>query len=554
MRLLVSALLGNLLFALLLLTGGCGGQNTETGTYYWAKDQNTICGWESYLRQWPNGSHGAEARQAIVNAQPQAAPWTQIAQGMMDLDDIDQVYYDQEDGQLKFIGSHSGTLPPLLLDDLAECIEILDDTHRDLGVSIEPKGGINSEQVKPGEPMAIRYIPEATRNTHLGNTLFEIDRRLKSLSLGRDNVTGAAVPCRVSGFRNLPERVRDSGFKGEGGQFGLLWFEPEEPQVEVDGYRLTFRELKMRLLPHGSHPSLAEFSEHMTANFNQYADESVIFAELRRIYKLVIIARWLREAGFPLDGIRAYPRRMVQTPNETRAMSVAYRVDRRPTAGGVLITTYSLIGGVDLSPPTRYFVPPAAPQPAGVAPGTYVPPQTYVPASVSNPLPSYPALQAVAPHGGQALSLPPECRAANAVRPSPSSFSWCVNIAGKELRVVAVPLASGAVPPKDVAALKQLAGHWRVTRVDGAEENRDAEYLNADVRFDSDKQEMIISAATADGAQPKATMTQQFDVRGDRLILSTNGQEAAQVWYHIENGVLRLQDVNKWQILWLSRK
>ena len=456
---------------------GCTNLKTESGVYAWAKRRGDICSWEYYMRHFPRGSRVEKARQRILEAQPTSDLWRSVAEGMIDLDDIDVVYFDPADGQLKFIGDHYGKLPPLVFDDLVECLQMLGQGH-DIGVSIEPKAGIKTGQAKIGEPMRVRYIPEAIRNTHLGNTLYEIDRRLKTLSLGVDNLTHKTVSSNVPGFSNIPARVRASGFKGGSGHFGLLWFEPESPEVHADGYKLSFRRLKMKLIPEGQHESLRDFAEHFTGHFGAYAEESTVFAELRRIHKLVIIARWLRDVGLPLTRLEHYPRIRVKTPKKTGTVFAVYRTETwggYPYAGGYM--QYGLIGGINLSPPTRYYIPALPPTGSVVSPGTYVPPSSFVPVSWNNPLPQYSAMV------NQKVVLPPDCRLASAARPSPAVYHWNATIGGKSKRVVAVPLTGGeygakntpgtskiarrqGVLPEEVIGL-QIGGHWFVEFIVG---------------------------------------------------------------------------------------
>ena len=150
MRPILSILLISAMIVALASSPGCTNLKTESGVYAWAKRRGDICSWEYYMRQFPRGSHVEKARQRILEAQPTSEPWRSLAEGMIDLDDIDVVYFDPADGQLKFIGDHSGRLPPLVLDDLVECLEILGQGH-DIGVSIEPKAGIKTGQAKIGK-------------------------------------------------------------------------------------------------------------------------------------------------------------------------------------------------------------------------------------------------------------------------------------------------------------------------------------------------------------------------------------------------------------------
>ena len=414
---------------------GCANLQTEEGVYSWAKGKGDICSWEYYIREFPQGGQVSEAKKRIVKKQPSRKPWNSVAEGMADLDDIDSVYYDPDDGELKFIGDNSGRLPPLIFDDLIECLDILISGH-EIGVSIEPKAGIKTGKTNIGEPMHIRYIPDTVKNSHLGNTLYEIDRKLKSLSLGQDNITNKQVSSEVRGFKTITSRVQSSGLEQrETGYFGLIWFQPDEPEVEIDGFKLSFRNLNMKLLPDGQHPSLKEFAQHVTNHFEEYADKEVVFAELRRIHKLVIIARWLNDLGFPLDKIRKYPRIKVQTPKKTPSVFAVYQEEKWDDGYYSYIQQYGLIGGINLSPPTRYYIPTTIPSRSMTQTGTHIVPYRYVPVSRrSSTFPRFNKMIA------NRTSLPPDCKNASLARPGPKTYYWNIVINGQSKRVVAVPL------------------------------------------------------------------------------------------------------------------
>ena len=548
MRSILSIFFISAMIVTLVSSPGCTNLETESGVYGWAKHKGDICSWEYYMRQFPRGSHVAKARQRILEAQPTSEPWRSVAEGMIDLDDIDIVYFDPADGELKFIGEHSGRLPPLLLDDLVECLEILGQGH-DIGVSIEPEAGIKTGQSKIGEPMRVRYIPEAIRDTHLGNTLYEIDRRLKTLSLGVDNLTDKSVSSDVPGFSNVPARVRASGFKGGSGHFGLLWFEPESPEVHAEGFRLSFRRLKMKLIPEGQHESLRDFAEHFTDHFGAYAEESMAFAELRRIHKLVIIARWLRDVGLPLTRLEHYPRIRVKTPKKTATVFAVYRTE---TWGGYpyggYMQRYGLVGGVNLSPPTQYYVPAPPPSGAAVRPGTYVPPSTFVPVSWNNPLPKYSVMV------NKKIALPPDCRLASAARPSPVAYHWNVTIAGKSRRVVALPLTGdeyGAKNDKTASKIsRRLGGHWRVERLEG--ERSDELPEDAELRWflDGDTGELTVTLQAGNEVKKKSG---KYWIAGDRLIIAGEEEDEVSLWYRFEKGRLILQLPNGKGTMWFRR-
>ena len=117
----------------------------------------------------------------------------QVAQGMIDLDDIDMVYYDPADGQLKFVGNHSGRLPPLVFDDLVECLEILGQGHN-IGVSIEPDSPNSESARRPQWAAALRMQNRRCHESGHADALYTSFQRMSSP--GWSNIVGMPLPKR----------------------------------------------------------------------------------------------------------------------------------------------------------------------------------------------------------------------------------------------------------------------------------------------------------------------------------------------------------------------
>jgi hypothetical protein len=291
-----------------------------------------IAAWENFIRYYPRDPRAEQTFRAIVRA-ASAPEHYERNLAFADLIDIERAQYNEETGELIFIGPRlrdrdHGYVPPLLvMDDFATALRVVSEIGRDgeLGVSI---GTFNydvpreeRERQRREGRVNVEYIPPMIAGTHMGFVFFEADRWLKSVSLGRDNHTLEPVKVPILGYRSQPERAlqyfRQQVYSGRFGtgehDYGLNWFLPARPQVEVEGYSMRFISYRMSveyqaLTPD---PEIARFAEHMTENFDAYCRQFAVFQELVRLHKLVQIAKWYLASGFPVDDILEYkPLRM----------------------------------------------------------------------------------------------------------------------------------------------------------------------------------------------------------------------------------------------------
>ena len=124
---------------------------------------------------------------------------SKTAELMLNIQDVGGATFDPATGQVILYGKQNVSLPNMELDDLSVAVSSVYGLHKaaqDPGVSIgtEPSG-------IPGQ-MKVRYDGE-TFNTKFGLVMFDSDRLLKCLSLGKDNITSQAVTSSVPGYQNM---------------------------------------------------------------------------------------------------------------------------------------------------------------------------------------------------------------------------------------------------------------------------------------------------------------------------------------------------------------
>jgi len=167
-------------------------------------------------------------------------------------------------------------------------------------------------------------------STKLGWVMYEADRVMKCLSVGVDNLNGAAydstsVP--VFDYRNMVEIMQETGLPGGNMR---MWFVPNEMtlkrHVDEESGKATIvfdqatvalkTESFLRGLPQS--PIASTFADHFNAHYNDFADmdfpvmdpedptgETIIqvpiFAMLRDVMQAVSLARFFRDNEIPLD-------------------------------------------------------------------------------------------------------------------------------------------------------------------------------------------------------------------------------------------------------------
>lgn len=230
------------------------------------------------------------------------------------IQDIGGATYDQATGQVILYGKtqQNITLPAMSLDDLAVAVSSEYGLHKpaaDPGVSI----GTEPSDI-PGQ-MKVRYDGD-TLNTSFGAVMFNADRYLKTLIMGKDNITGAPVTSSVSDYENMLNRYKDAGSAGiaavQGNPTDRMWFTPKEISLvqSADGSAMEFDTTTMQLLTESTKngvvgtDSYAEaFAAQVTKYYDDYASESPnhILQQLTRLGKITAVVKWIKKNDIPFD-------------------------------------------------------------------------------------------------------------------------------------------------------------------------------------------------------------------------------------------------------------
>ncbi|HEX3554612.1 MAG TPA: RHS repeat-associated core domain-containing protein [Thermoanaerobaculia bacterium] len=307
---------------------------------------------------------------------------------LLALQDISGATFDAATGQIVLLGKNDVTLPPLDMNHVAVAVQS-EYAGQDPGVSIDLP-------ITNGQ-MPVRFEGQ-TRNTMFGDIMFQADRILKILGLGKDNVTGQPVTSNVPGYKNMLQRRLAAGCNSLP-TTTRMWFQPKEVRLvpSTDGKSMVFDSVAMELLYESkvgnqvvSDPVAAAFADHFTQNYEAFAAEWPILKKLEQLGKVVAIIKWIKDNHIPIDlsFLGNFPIQFFSTNTTTPAVSV-----QGTTSSGGVLCTITLQGGV-----------------------TYLTPNTYSPAD---------------PAAGAALAE------ALARRPSEGTFSWTYQPSASLLKTTA---------------------------------------------------------------------------------------------------------------------
>ena len=359
-----------------------------------------ITSYENLIRYSPKDPRAANAFRAIVRAASTPEQYDRNLE-YADLVDIEGARFDDQNGELILIGPRvrdqkNGYLPPLLLvDDFAVVLKALHADERGArGVTIGMFNGrlpdpAQIEQMRRSGQAPVEYVPESIAGTHVGSVLFHADLALKALAFGKDPFTYEPAISPFPGFRAVPDIARVAADQLAPGPVLLAsyCFAPKAPSVVMDGYSMRFVAYEMRIKHMSSvkDAALQQFADQVTRDFDKHAQERVVFSELVRLHKLIQVAKWYKASGFPFERLKSYRSLPFEPVKTTRLLEA-------PVSGKQV----SYVGGLRLLPAETVEL--------RAAPGQWLP--------------------------------------ILAARPNRNVSSWIVQVDGRTLQAIAIPVAA----------------------------------------------------------------------------------------------------------------
>ncbi len=257
------------------------------------------------------------------------------AELQLNLLDIEGAALDQNSGQIILFGKENHYLPKVNMDDLAVAVKSIYgiglDRPQDPGISIDQLEKQSKKTKKAKEAkMKVRY-EGATENTSFGHAMFEADRLLKCLALGKDNITQNPLTANVAGFISLFDRMEKNDVDTLRAR---LWFVPEQITLieGEDRKGFVFSEVKMQVLTEAQKckdpndiSQCIDFAKHFTDHYDEFAKQFPIFEKLKDLGKITAIIKWLKDNNifFDTSYFVNYKPKFYKTPEFTPATAMA---------------------------------------------------------------------------------------------------------------------------------------------------------------------------------------------------------------------------------------
>ncbi len=255
---------------------------------------------------------------------------SKTAELMTHISDIAGAVFDEKMGQIILYGSRDLALPDMHLDDLAVAVRSVyglgGGSGQDPGISLDLE--IKRSKKEPSR-MIVTYYGE-TRNTHFGQVMFDADRLLKNLIIGKDNLTQKTIGANVAGYKNLLEYSVQG--LGNGFLSCRMWFVPEKISLvqSADGTSMLFDQVRMQVLTeskfHGSPVqdlAAEKFATHFTQHYEDFSYQYPVLDELKRLGKITAVVKWIKDHDLPFDlaFFKDYTPHFMNTPSFTNEIT-----------------------------------------------------------------------------------------------------------------------------------------------------------------------------------------------------------------------------------------
>lgn len=278
---------------------------------------------------------------------------SKTAELMTNISDISGAVFDQKTGQLILYGTRDLPLPTMSIDDMAVVVRSVyglgGKPEQDPGISMDPDPNPPKKKKKPQPRMLVTYYGE-TKDTRFGQVMFEADRLLKNLVLGKDNITEHSVKVHVKGYKSLFKRLyeeKNPPFSKNDWINNRMWFVPEKISLiqSEDGSSMVFDQVRMQVLTEskfkGSHlrdRAAEKFATHFTQNYDAFAQQFSVLQEVKRLGKITAIIKWIKEQGLPFDlaFFKNYTPAYVNTPSFTDQITIGCFNPLVVISGGVI--------------------------------------------------------------------------------------------------------------------------------------------------------------------------------------------------------------------------
>ena len=286
---------------------------------------------------------------------------------LTDVAELTGAYWDSQTNSLVLLGrGRSGfgaasMALPAMDEDLVRLALRAAVAGLPLGVSIDPPAefryGKRRHEFPPlGTPLLVSYLGDSS-GTLGGAIMFESDRIMKCLSIGMDNETSQPFGAQVAGYVNTLD-ASVSGGSGGVQAWHRFWFVVDRVELKRDPISggLTFSDARIKVMceqepdqsgqPGCINPVDAQFADHLTRFYDQYAADYPVLARLKELAKIMAVCKLIVGRGVPLDAGSLFhaPPMPVATPATTPSITRTITL-----SNGSATQHHSMCGGVDLA-------------------------------------------------------------------------------------------------------------------------------------------------------------------------------------------------------------
>lgn len=292
------------------------------------------------------GSTGS--RLASVTPKVGGVALDQAATFLADMTEYTGAYYDDENERIVFVGRTNTSAPQFNKDDLAVAIKVLFFDNVIPAVSLEPStNSAYMDAVFTGD----------LEDTKFGQVLLDADYKLKQYMHGYD-VNNDPISSSVPTYKSVLQRYIDLG-PGLTGNSSRWWIVPDLISLKKDDSTdsFVFDDVEMEVLTEpqsGSNlanwnQAAEDFADDLTANYDDYAEETPEFYEVKQLAKIVAVVKWIKDTGLASDmgWAHDYEPEIVDTPDMLPKLTT-------PWVDGGNGVDYSMSGGIQYDTSNTY--------------------------------------------------------------------------------------------------------------------------------------------------------------------------------------------------------
>lgn len=272
----------------------------------------------------------------------------QAAKFLADMSDITGAYYDSTKDRIVFVGKKNAELPKFDKDDLAVAIKAVIFNKTIPAVSME------RDPENPTGPNNKVFYYGGIEDTRFGKVLVDADYKMKLYQIGYDS-GGNKITSNVPGYKSVSDMFMENGpnpidYHGSSSRW---WITPQLITLKKDdaASAFIFETVKMQVKTEVTglnndpawNKAAQDFATHHTNHFDEFAQESPIYSDTKKLGQIVAVIKWLSDEGIATDfhWARDYAPKVVSTP---RYIPKVVSPWVGPDGYGFV---YQFVGGVD---------------------------------------------------------------------------------------------------------------------------------------------------------------------------------------------------------------